>query len=104
MSQRRNVPLLTTFDLHRQVSMLAPAMACCPALLTAAPPRLPHCRRSWFASRCRAAAPPFPQPLAQFLQFRTRMESILPAQHEITVPMRGSRSPVSALYRLGRPS
>ena len=87
MSQRRNVPLLTTFDLHRQVSMLAPAMACCPAVLTAAPPRLP-----------------FPQPLAQFLQLRTRMESILPAQHEITVPMRGSRSPVSALYRLGRPS
>ena len=35
-------------------SPCAPAMACCPALLTA-PPR-----------------PPFPQPLAQFLQLRSR--------------------------------
>ena len=26
----------------------------------AAPPRLPQCRRSWFASRCRAAAPTVP--------------------------------------------
>ena len=42
------------FDLHRQVCMLAPAMACRPGWLTAAP----H--------------PPFPQPLPQFLELRSR--------------------------------
>ena len=67
---------LVCFHLHRQVCVPAPAMARCSALLTTPPrprrdrclaaaapaPRpLPRCRRrSWFASRCRAAAPTVP--------------------------------------------
>ena len=56
--------------------MLAPAMACCPALLTAAPRR----RRGGLSAAgapgsLLAAAPPrppFPQALPQFLELRTR--------------------------------
>ena len=63
------------FDLHRQVSMLAPAMAWCPALLTAAPRRRRGCLTAGAPGSLLAAAPPrppFPQPLAQFLQLRSR--------------------------------
>ena len=64
------------FDLHRQVSMLAPAMACCPALLTAAPRRRRGCLSAAGAPGSLLAAapprPPFPQALPQFLELRTR--------------------------------
>ena len=63
------------FDLHRQVSMLAPAMACCPALLTAAPRRRRGCLSAGAPGSLLAAAPPrppFPQPQPQFLQLRSR--------------------------------
>ena len=65
------------FDLHRQVWVLAPAMAWCPGLLTA-PPRWRRCgglsTAGAYGSLLAAAAtrPPFPQPLAQFLELRTR--------------------------------
>ena len=55
--------------------MLAPAMACCPALLTAAPRRRRGCLSAGAPGSLLAAAPPrppFPQPLPQFLQLRSR--------------------------------
>ena len=64
------------FDLHRQVCMLAPAMAWCPALLTAAPRRRRGCLSAAGAPGSLLAAapprPPFPQALPQFLELRTR--------------------------------
>ena len=55
--------------------MLAPAMAWCPALLTAAPRHRRGCLSAGAPGSLLAAAPPrppFPQPLAQFLQLRSR--------------------------------
>ena len=75
---RATAPLrlnVVCFDLHRQVCMLAPAMAWCPALLTAAPRRRRGCLSAGAPGSLLAAAPPrppFPQPLAQFLELRTR--------------------------------
>ena len=65
------------FHLHRQVCVPAPAMALCPGLLTAAPRRGVRARLSATevsGSLLAAAAPrpPFPQPLPQFLELRTR--------------------------------
>ena len=56
--------------------MLAPAMAWCPALLTAAPRRRRGCLTAAGAPGSLLAAapprPPFPQALPQFLELRTR--------------------------------
>ena len=55
--------------------MLAPAMAWCPALLTAAPRHRRGCLSAGAPGSLLAAAPPrppFSQPLAQFLELRTR--------------------------------
>ena len=55
--------------------MLAPAMAWCPALLTAAPRRRRGCLSAGAPGSLLAAAPPrppFSQPLAQFLELRSR--------------------------------
>ena len=56
--------------------MLAPAMAWCPALLTAAPRRRRGCLSAAGAPGSLLAAapprPPFPQALPQFLELRTR--------------------------------
>ena len=56
--------------------MLAPAMAWCPALLTAAPRRRRGCLSAAGAPGSLLAAapprPPFPQALAQFLELRSR--------------------------------
>ena len=65
------------FHLHRQVCVLAPAMAWCPGLLSA-PPRWRRggCLGTAGSSGSLLAAapprPPFPQPLAQFPELRTR--------------------------------
>ena len=55
--------------------MLAPAMAWCPALLTAAPRHRRGCLTAGAPGSLLAAAPPrppFPQALPQFLELRTR--------------------------------